>query len=105
MKRCPPPDVALLPCRAKRLFFTCLLCLRRFSLFFQSALTQFFQIFPEYQANDFYATGEVRSQSPLLLLLLLLLRDVLTSVGLSHRLSSHAVVRWKVRSSYFLLHP
>ena len=24
-----------------------------------SALTQFFQLFPEYQANDFYATGEV----------------------------------------------
>lgn len=26
---------------------------------FQSALTQFFQIFPEYQSNEFYATGEV----------------------------------------------
>lgn len=25
-----------------------------------SALTQFFQIFPEYQSNEFYATGEVR---------------------------------------------
>lgn len=27
--------------------------------FFKSALTQFFQIFPEYQSNEFYATGEV----------------------------------------------
>lgn len=42
-------------------------CFNRFlsvcvaSFFSKSALTQFFQIFPEYQANDFYATGEVRS--------------------------------------------
>lgn len=28
------------------------------SIFLLSALTQFFQIFPEYQSNEFYATGE-----------------------------------------------
>lgn len=35
-----------------------------FLLFFFSALTQFFQIFPEYQSNEFYATGEVRCPQP-----------------------------------------
>lgn len=35
-------------------------CLEQFSSLLFSALTQFFQIFPEYQSNEFYATGEVR---------------------------------------------
>lgn len=35
-------------------------CLQLFSPLLFSALTQFFQIFPEYQSNEFYATGEVR---------------------------------------------
>lgn len=30
-----------------------------FLFLFKSALTQFFQLFPEYQSNEFYATGEV----------------------------------------------
>lgn len=34
--------------------------LDQFSPLLFSALTQFFQIFPEYQSNEFYATGEVR---------------------------------------------
>lgn len=80
-------------CRCPRLC-----CLQLFSPRLFSALTQFFQIFPEYQSNEFYATGEVRFCHFSFFL-------ACSFLHLNINTPTPAVLRGEVRSCHFLLHP
>lgn len=75
---------------------------------FQSALTQFFQIFPEYQSNEFYATGEVCFTIFYFLFSNFINPFWSCFFKICHihvYLCSNVVVRWQVCSCHILLHP
>lgn len=82
----------------------------RFFFFLLSALTQFFQIFSEFQSNPFYATGEVRKGTSFWLdtIRILLSYTVKTVCCLHYNYIQNfkpVVICRKVCSSDWLLHP